>query len=255
MSGFTVVTWNILADAYVKPGRYEDSPPGALEPETRRQGLLTALAGFDADLICLQEVEPHVFDRIAGHLRPHGWDWRYCAKGRGKPDGCATGFRPTRLELVAELRFEYPDGGERSDSGHVAHLLRFGLDGRRFTCANTHLKWSRRRGDDPHLGRRQLSLLLGRLDAADDRILCGDFNLSPDDPAFDQVTAAGLASGLPPEPTANFNGGPRTLDYICCPVGWDVDPLPRRDVSATGGLPDLRDPSDHIPVGARLTVA
>jgi len=53
---FTVLSYNILADAYATSDAYSYCPTWALSWTYRRQNLLREIIGYHADIICLQEV-------------------------------------------------------------------------------------------------------------------------------------------------------------------------------------------------------
>lgn len=66
-SRFTVLTYNILADLYATQQAFPTSDPCALLWQYRRQLILQELAMYDADIICLQEVQSNSFHE---DLRP-----------------------------------------------------------------------------------------------------------------------------------------------------------------------------------------
>jgi CCR4-NOT transcription complex subunit 6 len=53
---FTVLSYNILADAYATSDTYSYCPTWALSWTYRRQNLMREIIGYHADIICLQEV-------------------------------------------------------------------------------------------------------------------------------------------------------------------------------------------------------
>lgn len=53
---FTVLSYNILADAYATNESYSYCPSWALSWPYRRQNLLREIIGYHADIVCLQEV-------------------------------------------------------------------------------------------------------------------------------------------------------------------------------------------------------
>lgn len=54
---FTVLSYNILADAYATSDTYSYCPSWALSWPYRRQNLLREIVGYRADVVCLQEVQ------------------------------------------------------------------------------------------------------------------------------------------------------------------------------------------------------
>ncbi|KAK2984643.1 hypothetical protein RJ640_006626 [Escallonia rubra] len=59
---FSVLSYNILADLYASRNVYNYCPAWALTWEYRRKQLLDEIIGYNADILCLQELE---FDKIA----------------------------------------------------------------------------------------------------------------------------------------------------------------------------------------------
>jgi CCR4-NOT transcription complex subunit 6 len=53
---FTVLSYNMLADLYARSDIYSYCPPWALSWAYRRQNLLREVVGYQADILCLQEV-------------------------------------------------------------------------------------------------------------------------------------------------------------------------------------------------------
>src|SRR5262245_7462338 len=183
---FEVVTYNVLATAYLGRGDYSCVPPEVLDPEKRIPALVRHVAGLDADILCLQEVEADVFGELRAGLEPLGYSGLYEFKGRGKPDGCATFFRTAGFDLQTSTRLEYHDdeNGPGKHSGFVALLAAFRHAGRLLGVANTHLRWDRP-GTPTHrqVGHRQAVELIDacrRFDPPpEDWIVCGDFNRRP----------------------------------------------------------------------------
>jgi CCR4-NOT transcription complex subunit 6 len=62
---FTVLSYNILADAYATSDTYSYCPTWALSWTYRRQNLMREIIGYHADIICLQEVSyEHIIPQI-----------------------------------------------------------------------------------------------------------------------------------------------------------------------------------------------
>lgn len=248
---FTAATYNILADAYVQPRRYPDSPPAALEPVARRARLLDRIAALDVDLLGLQEVEPAAHEAIAARLGAAYLGVH--AQRPGRPEGCSVFVRRGKLELIESHVHHY---AARSDDHQLALIARVDIEGRRLAFACTHLQWCPdQTSATEHVGRAQLVELLDLLDARErgfDSIVCGDFNAVSRSCVLEAALARGLAFGaasLRPWDTCNANRRPRKLDYLLYPRERFVpspDPLPtlRRDTP----MPSLVEPSDHLPL-------
>lgn len=86
---FTVATYNILANAYIRPAWYPHTPPEMLVAAQRGPALVRHIIGLAADILCLQEVEDGMFTALEEGLRPCGYTGHLTKKARGKPDGCA----------------------------------------------------------------------------------------------------------------------------------------------------------------------
>lgn len=253
---FTVVTYNILATAYIRPEWYPHTPPAMLAPAHRVPALVRRVVALDADVLCLQEVESDVFAALETSLAPRGYAGTLARKARRRPDGCATFFRREVFAPIEVARLPYRDGDP--PSGHVAQIAVLQHDGRRLGVANTHLRW-----DPPgtsreqQWGHRQVRELLGGCDArsATGWIVCGDLNVPPESDVVAALRAAGLehAHGAWPRMyTCNSNATAKTIDYLFHSAALCATPQPVSPVDDRTPLPGADHPSDHVPVEARF---
>ncbi|XP_055913295.1 2',5'-phosphodiesterase 12 [Eupeodes corollae] len=102
---FRVVSYNILADLYADSDHtrtflFPYCPPYALSIDYRRQLFIKEIIGYNADVLCLQEVDTKVFDL---DLKPillekeyHGLMQQKGSSG----EGVATFFRSDRFEMI-----------------------------------------------------------------------------------------------------------------------------------------------------------
>ncbi|KAL2923973.1 Carbon catabolite repressor protein 4-like protein 2 [Bienertia sinuspersici] len=108
---FTVLSYNILADAYATSDTYSYCPSWALSWPYRRQNLLREIVGYRADIVCLQEVQYDHFDEFfAPELDKHGYQALYKRKTSEVThtvDGCATFFRRDRFAHVKKYEVEF----------------------------------------------------------------------------------------------------------------------------------------------------
>jgi len=246
---FTLLSWNVLADAYVRREHYPDAPEALLAPGARRAAVTEQLASSGADVIGLQELDAETMR--AAQARLAAWEGIYLPKGRGKPDGCGLFVRREAAAIAATRPLEYSDG-----SGHVALLAELVVDGRRVGVATTHVRWDPPK--TPHAERfatRQLSELRDAAPAGIPWLLCGDFNVVPDDPALAILHQAGFvdvfAGSAHDVATANANKRGRRIDFIFArDARAEPRPVPRIDDSTT--MPSERFPSDHLAISARV---
>jgi endonuclease/exonuclease/phosphatase family metal-dependent hydrolase len=240
-----LMSWNVLADAYIRPHFYPAVDPALLRPGARTRAIADLIEASDADVACLQEVEPAVLGALPG------WDVRH-AKKRGKPDGVAIAAR--RRAAIEEVRtLAFADGApDREDSGHVAVIAIVALAGLRVQIATTHLRWDRPK--TPPADRwavRQARELIDALDPAIPAIVCGDLNVEPHDDAYAMLLAAGLgdpcADGAP---TANPNGRAKRIDHVLHARELHARVVPGLAIDDATPLPSPEMPSDHLPVVA-----
>jgi endonuclease/exonuclease/phosphatase family metal-dependent hydrolase len=257
---FTFVTYNVLADSYIRPEWFPHTPAESLDPANRHPALLAELIALDSDIIALQEVERDVFDLLNTGLQPRGYIGRYGPKGRDKPDGCAIFLRATSTPAFEWQRLEYADAvGEGKISGHLALIAIIEINGQRLGVANTHLKWAP--PDTPlseHLGARQMDELCAWIGAhsCSEWIVCGDLNCTTWSSVLDGLRAEGFADahgGLEP-PTCNANRDARKLDHVFITGGLVSDPAPVIPIDAHTPLPSAKHASDHLPVEVAIQI-
>jgi mRNA deadenylase 3'-5' endonuclease subunit Ccr4 len=249
---FSMVSWNILADAYVKPERYPLSPPDALDPARRRAVLLASIVELDADVYCLQEVERPSFDAIAARLG-EGYDGAFACK-RGKPDGSALLVRRGTFELA------------RTETLHFAQVERgynqLALFGH-LRCAegelavvSTHLPWQGRSVPrHEHLGRLQFLEVLAHLPRFAPNVaatIAGDFNALSQSPVLDAAMERDWrlsCRAQRPWDTVSIGGRCRKLDYILYKPG-QLTPRPGKlpKLRSDTAMPSAVYASDHLPV-------
>jgi mRNA deadenylase 3'-5' endonuclease subunit Ccr4 len=252
---FAVASYNILAHAYLRREWYPNTPPAVLNPRWRGPALVRHIASLAADVICLQEVEPAGFARIAASLQPLGYQGHYAPKGAGRPDGCATLVRESAFNVRAIHVLPYADGlGKRPDSGHVALILMLEREGRALGMANTHLRW-----DPPgtpladQWAYRQITLLLEERQVIDPKclawIICGDFNVTPESEVIRLLERSGFISvyrGLEQQSTCVSNGAAKTIDYQFHTATLKSRPDDLPAIDDRTALPSWEQPSDHL---------
>lgn len=103
-----VVSYNILAQAYVKSALFPHSPSACLRWKARSQAVLKRLLSFKADFLCLQELDE--FESFyKEQLNIHGYSSVYVRRTGKKRDGCGIFFRQGSVELVSNESIYFND--------------------------------------------------------------------------------------------------------------------------------------------------
>lgn len=239
-----VVTWNVLADAYVRRDYYPHTPPSVFVPDRRRRAVVDRLATFEAaDVICLQECDTALFDLAQATLS--GSTGRLLRKP-GREEGCAIFVRRASGPKPAWGELAFSDG-----SGHVALAVAFAG----VTVVSTHLKWEPPgTAIDAHRGRNQLREILDQWPSAP-RVVCGDFNAELDSEVLALAASRGLQdayAALPHAHTCNANARKRRIDFILHSPDLAAVPSPVAAIDDDTPLPSTTEPSDHLVIDARL---
>ncbi|MGE6761765.1 endonuclease/exonuclease/phosphatase family protein [Corallococcus interemptor] len=255
-----IASYNVLADAYIKPGWFPHTPADLLRPRSRHAPLARRILGLDADIVCLQEVEPDSFAALEKALAPRGYVGVMAQKQQGRPDGCAVFHRLERStgHRVHHFNDRLEDGRV---SGHLALILDFDAGGSRLRVACTHLRWDR--PDRPvaqHQGMQQATEFITEVLRKDPEalwIVCGDFNARPGEPLVQAFEAAGLIDAYAGrhQPTCNANGIPKAIDFLFHSRALRAWPDRLPLLEALTPMPSEQEPSDHLPIAARLSPA
>ncbi|TSM44162.1 2',5'-phosphodiesterase 12 [Bagarius yarrelli] len=211
-----VISYNILADIYSqtefsKTVLYPYCAPYALQLDYRQNLIKKELSGYNADIICLQEVDKGVFsDSLVPALDAYGMDGVFKVKER-QHEGLATFYRRSKFKLLSRHDVMLSEALER-DTIHSVMLEKLSTnpvlkekmvqrsttlqvtvlqpkcDPSKTVCVgNTHLYWHPK-GANVRL--IQLAVALKHLNKvvteehSSALIFCGDFNSTPSSGLF-----------------------------------------------------------------------
>ncbi|KAA8527989.1 hypothetical protein F0562_035142 [Nyssa sinensis] len=105
---FSLVSYNVLAQVYVKSALFPHSPSACLKWKARSQAILTVLKSLGTDFLCLQELDE--YDSFyKGNMENHGYSSIYIQRSGQKRDGCGIFYKHKSAELVLEEKIEYND--------------------------------------------------------------------------------------------------------------------------------------------------
>ena len=219
---FRVLTYNILSEIYANVQAYPDCPSWALAWTYRKRNLIREMATFDADVLCLQEIQA---DHYEDHFQPYfarlGYESVFKVKTReamgrkGKIDGCATSFRKQMFSLreqyaveynsIAQTRTKEPRTLNRCLKGNVGLILILDtLDGSGpIIVANTHLHWDPDLTDvklyqvDAFMQELEMLIQSRRLGSDVPVLVCGDFNSQPGSSVYDFLSTGNCSLSKP----------------------------------------------------------
>lgn len=218
---FKVVDYNILAQCYATKQMYPYTPIWALQWEYRKHRILAELVSYNADIICLQEVQSSAFEEFFHpSLSAVGYEGLYKRKTRENPgedvngiDGCAIFYRADRFTMVEQYGIEYNEAARQQTmdrkslrrlmKGNIAlvavleelqapvHQVSAGIvrrgRKRRLCVANTHMYWDPEFADvklwQSYVLTQELEKLI--LHRQLPLVLCGDFNSLVDSSVYE----------------------------------------------------------------------
>ncbi|XP_075951709.1 2',5'-phosphodiesterase 12 [Anarhichas minor] len=212
-----VVTYNILADVYAqtelsKTVLYPYCAPYALQLDYRQNLIKKELAGYNADIVCLQEVDKGVFsDSLTPALDAFGLDGVFRIKEK-QHEGLATFYRRSKFQLLSQHDIVLSEALtsdpihstllesvsvnsalkrkilQRSTAMQVSVLEDLKKPGRKVCVANTHLYWHPKGGNvrlvQMGVALRHLSHVINKVAPGAPLLFCGDFNSSPNSGVF-----------------------------------------------------------------------
>nr|XP_020655595.1 2',5'-phosphodiesterase 12 [Pogona vitticeps] len=220
------VTYNILADIYAQTELsrtvlYPYCAPYSLELDYRQNLLKKELAGYNADIICLQEVDKSVFtDSLGPALDAFGLEGLFKLKEK-QHEGLATFYRRDKFRLLSQhdialnqalledplhedLRGKLASHAQvqekvlqRSSVLQVSVLQSASDPSRKICVANTHLYWHPK---GPNIRLIQTAISLAHIrhvvhDMYPDAplIFCGDFNSTPSTGMYSFISNGSIA--------------------------------------------------------------
>ncbi|KAG2470443.1 PDE12 phosphodiesterase, partial [Polypterus senegalus] len=221
------VSYNILADIYAqtelsKNVLYPYCAPYALDIDYRQSLIKKELSGYNADIICLQEVDKSVFaDSLVPALDAYGMEGLFKVKDK-QHEGLATFYRRSRFKLLAQhdvklsdalvsdplhrdLLSKITDGSpaakekalQRSTSLQVTVLHDVNDPSRLICVANTHLYWHPKGGNirlvQAAISLRHIQQVAMELYEHIPVIFAGDFNSTPSSGLYEFVTKGEIA--------------------------------------------------------------
>lgn len=217
-----VVTYNVLASIYATSSMFSYCPMWALNWNYRKGRILNEIIGYDADILCMQEVQADHFESfLYPQLSAIGYEGLYKKKTReafgpkGRIDGCAIFYKRSKftlrvnnviefneaaMKMASEDRFENPIPMEGDNTNSINRLLRdnvaqicvlemvgqYGVP-MQICVSNVHVFWDPKFADvklwQTHILVKELQNFIAQNDLP--LILMGDFNSEPSSSVYE----------------------------------------------------------------------
>ncbi|XP_008797989.1 carbon catabolite repressor protein 4 homolog 4 isoform X2 [Phoenix dactylifera] len=116
---FRLVSYNILAQVYVKSSYFPHTPSSCLKWKARSQAILMELKNLSADFLCIQELDEYN-SFYKSNMENLGYSSIYIQRTGQKKDGCGILYRPSSAELVLKEEIHYNDLVNGIDYGNVS---------------------------------------------------------------------------------------------------------------------------------------
>ncbi|KAM9364312.1 2',5'-phosphodiesterase 12 [Pholidichthys leucotaenia] len=241
-----VVSYNILADIYAQTELsrtvlYPYCPLYALQLDYRQNLIKKELAGYNGDIVCLQEVDKGVFvDSLTPALDAFGLDGIFRLKEK-QHEGLATFYRRSKFRLLSShditlskaltsdpihadlLEKISADAAlkekilQRSTSLQVCVLEDLNNPSRSICVANTHLYWHPKGGNirlvQMAVALHHLSHVMNEVSPGAPLVFCGDFNSSPNSGVF-QLLNESLVPSQHPDWSSSGLEEPCSLELV-----------------------------------------
>ncbi|KAK6921135.1 Endonuclease/exonuclease/phosphatase [Dillenia turbinata] len=155
---FAVVSYNILGDrnAFKHRDMYPNVPYYRLKWDRRKRVIRDELVGYNADIICLQEVDKY-FDLLS-IMEESGYAGNYKRRSGDNVDGCAMFWKQDKFQLLEEESIEFKNLGLRDNVAQLSVFEMSKVESRRLlvVVGNIHVLYNPSRGD-VKLGQKNLS--------------------------------------------------------------------------------------------------
>ncbi|KAG5249140.1 carbon catabolite repressor protein [Salix suchowensis] len=117
---FSLVSYNILAQVYVKSSVFPHSPSPCRKWKARSEAILTVLKNLGTDFLCLQELDE--YDSFyKKNIESYGYSSIYIQRSGQKRDGCGIFYKPDCADLLLEERIEYNDLVDAIQDDSILH--------------------------------------------------------------------------------------------------------------------------------------
>lgn len=242
-----VISYNILANSCIKEEFYPRADHNLLIWENRKKLLIDQINSYNADIICMQEVdEKDMYDFLKNNLT--NYNSIFSKRGNGKLDGIATFYRAEKLILLQSEVYQMIDAKE------VAVITKFQtFTEHNLTVINTKIKWVPEE--------KQKLNFTGLVDIEDmllrkvpqnhtNTIVCGDFNANTESSVYQLMNQYHFKDVFLNSPynTCNANNKAQRIDYFFLSENVSYKVHEMIGLANDTIVPSENYPSDHLPL-------
>lgn len=238
-----IVTFNILSDTTLKWfGDEVEKRPDDFAWDQRIERIAQTLQSTDADVICLQEVEPKSYEYLCKALGDKYQQSNLALNQNGK-FGVAMFVKDSVVDVKSITPYAYQD-----TTGRVAQIADLRIRGEKYVVGNTHLDQPRRA-----IQAKELADTMHKTHKTGSFVECGDFNAKHTDDVIRVLEKEGLVHDYKAGPTNNHqNQEAKTIDHVCHSKDLNSKAAPLAAIDRETVLPNPVVGSDHVPLLARL---
>ena len=254
-----ILSYNILANIYIKPEYYPGADHSFLEWHIRKKYLFDYILKFKADIICLQEYEDL---ELKAWFTQYGYQSIIYIDQNHSKVGLAIFYLADKLELVSAEKTKL------ADSQQAAIIAKFNNGHKEFIIINTKIRWVPQEiQKTTYAGYQQIKwLLLSKLpmfvkdsnsiaptaghDTTGEIIICGDFNADHHGSIYQLFMQHNLQDIFRDNPynTVKANNQANRVDFCFASsnlkyLAVNITGLNNQDI-----VPSATIPSDHLPL-------
>ncbi|MBM3208012.1 MAG: hypothetical protein FJZ57_05330 [Chlamydiae bacterium] len=254
---FSIVSYNILVPHYAHVNKpcFKEAPPGSPQWLQRRDALVAKIASLAADVVCMQEVER--FNDISQEMQKAGYLGINTSRNNGEEEGCCLFYKKDVFVFERHEDLYFDDNtGRMAQIIDLTHITSQKV----FQFVNTHIIYNNK---DPSKQENEIQSLAGYLSSKTiPCVICGDFNISPNDRMVSHIKNLGFRDSHQEMncddvsfvlfrqqacPGAEFKKD--RIDYI---FTKEISVVEAGVYGDPANLSTSQEPSDHLPVYARL---
>jgi mRNA deadenylase 3'-5' endonuclease subunit Ccr4 len=171
-----IATYNCLAPSFTNPKFYPYATPEILDANFRAELICGEIKRANPDIICLQEIESELFQKLRSELSEHDGAWTKRI-GQKYKDGSSIFWRKNLFEPIGSNAIELAGGSKISQKMTLTDKN----SGKNIIIYSVHLEGH---PDKDDIRFKEINTILNENVQCDAKIIAGDFNVRPNTPVY-----------------------------------------------------------------------